>query len=223
VPLDPPEPVIAVLRRWLDVGERRRSARFRTAELRDRFVVAHAALRSILGRCAGLAPSDVEIVCRACPTCGEPHGKPALVGPAADLGFSLSHSDDLALVAVARGREVGVDVERIDERADIDRLVSEVLPERHASEIRMLPAEHRAAAFFQRWTMLEARAKATGEGLSAVLSPHDEHDAAWTVAELDGGSRHAAALAIEGSLAGVERWEWTYASATAALRRSRSA
>jgi phosphopantetheinyl transferase len=43
-----------------------------------------------------------------------PHGKPSLTdraGPVESVRFNLAHSDDSALIAVARDREVGVDVE----------------------------------------------------------------------------------------------------------------
>ena len=53
-------------------------------------------------------PSDVELA-------AGPHGKPELPGSA--LRFNLSHSGDRALIALADGVEVGVDVERTSRRS----------------------------------------------------------------------------------------------------------
>jgi len=67
-------------------------------------------LRELLGRYLEHDPRELRFVLGA-------HGKPALLSPGGtgaveDLRFNLSHSGDLALVAVSAGQEVGVDIER---------------------------------------------------------------------------------------------------------------
>jgi 4'-phosphopantetheinyl transferase len=124
-----PEPYVATL----SADERNRSARFRFDRDRRRFIVARGALRELLGRHLDTPAGELRFVYN-------PFGKPAL-GPefGGRLKFNLSHSADLALIAIATGREVGVDVEflRPDE------------PE----------------TFFEEWTKQEAYVKARGEGL----------------------------------------------------------
>jgi hypothetical protein len=93
----------------LSADERARAARLLRDEPRRRWQAGRAALRTVLGGYLGIAPAAVQL------RLGR-RGKPALADPAASLRFNLSHSDELALIALARGREVGVDVERIGER-----------------------------------------------------------------------------------------------------------
>jgi phosphopantetheinyl transferase len=118
----------------LPAAERERAARMRRGEVRQRWVASRWALRGVLGRYLDLEPAEIEL------RFGD-RGKPLLAG-AASLAFNLSHSDELALVAVAPGLEVGVDVERIGERTP---------------------------AFYADWVRREAVAKCHGTGLGAPL------------------------------------------------------
>jgi 4'-phosphopantetheinyl transferase len=139
-----PDPAgeVHVWRAWLDRGERpdeaglpaeerARAAAIQIAARRRRWVAARWALRVVLSRYAGVEPAELRI------ESGE-RGKPSLSG-GPNLRFNLSHSGELALIAVAGGREVGVDVERI--RPD------------------------RPAEYLRDWTRREAAAKCAGTGL----------------------------------------------------------
>jgi Phosphopantetheinyl transferase len=96
-----------------------------------------------------------------------PHGKPALEN--LGLEFNLSHSGGCGLLAVTRGRRVGVDGERV--RADF---AGEDIARRFfaPAEVDALaasaPGEY-VAAFFRCWTRKEAYVKARGDGLSLPL------------------------------------------------------
>ena len=93
----------------LSADERARAARFHFARDRVRFLRGRAALRHLLAGYAGLEARALVFAQGA-------HGKPAL--PGTGLEFNLSHSGGCAVLAVTRGRRVGVDVERIQaERA----------------------------------------------------------------------------------------------------------
>lgn len=116
----------------LSADERARAARFLRDGPRRRWQAGRAALRAVLGGYLGIAPAAVEL------RIGH-RGKPALAGPEASLRFNLSHSDELALIALARGREVGIDVERIGERPP---------------------------SFYAEWTRREALGKCFGGGLA---------------------------------------------------------
>jgi len=118
----------------LSEDERRRAARFRFERDRQRFVVARGALRELLGRHLDTRASELRFVYNS-------FGKPALSPEfGGRLKFNLSHSADLALIAIATDWEVGVDVEYL--RPDKPR------------------------TFFEEWTKQEAYVKARGEGLS---------------------------------------------------------
>src|SRR5689334_21636065 len=99
VPLDQPATVRARLEAVLDERERERAAGFRRDRDRDRWTVAHAALRQVLGCRLGAAPERLRFDSVAT-------GKPVLAG--GGLHFNLSHSEGRAVVAVAGDRPVGV-------------------------------------------------------------------------------------------------------------------
>lgn len=95
-------------------------------------------------------------------------GKPCLAD-ASDLRFSVSHSHGVAAVALARGREVGVDVEAIDPALDVDVVIRRFFPAEEAKTLLQLSRQDRCAAFFRSWARKEAFAKADGAGLRRPL------------------------------------------------------
>lgn len=123
-----------------------------------------------------------------------PYGKPALAGSPAPLRFSLSHSGELALVAVSAEREVGVDVEAIEPGRDVLALARRGLDAAAASRVREASPERRVGAFYDAWVRREALAKCSGAGLAGP-PPRTP----VTLARLDTGADHAAALAVAGS------------------------
>ncbi len=82
-----------------------------------------------------------------------------------DLEFNLSHSRDWILIAVARGRVVGVDVERLAHEAELFSMAAQVFARHEVEAFEKLPPGERMEAFFRTWTRKEAILKATGEGL----------------------------------------------------------
>ncbi len=146
---------------------------------------AGRALRDVLAAYLEGSPEAIRIVT------GE-HGKPELTG--GELQFNLSHSGGVGLVAVARERAVGVDVERIDARRDVLALAERALDAEGAAAVRAAPEADRAAVFHRAWARREAVAKCTGTGLS-VPPP----DTPRQVIDLDVGEDYAAALAVAGA------------------------
>ena len=159
------------------VEEAARAARFATPSLRRRYLRAHAALRAIL---AGFTNAPLELALRE-------KGKPYLVS-APEIRFNLAHSREMALVAVTRDVEVGVDIERVRPLPEYAAIAQRYFPEGSA-----LPAS--VHEFFRHWTRFEALLKAHGAGLyGAGAMPAGQ----WSVMELDAGARFTAAVAVEG-------------------------
>ncbi|MFJ4715602.1 4'-phosphopantetheinyl transferase family protein [Streptomyces sp. NPDC088785] len=186
----------------LDADELRRAAGFRFARHRVRYVAAHLALRGILGERLGCAPGAVRFVREPCPRCAEPHGRPALAD-ARDLHFSLSHSGDLALIALAPV-PVGMDVEELPS-AEAARELAAVLHPRERAELAALadPVEHRDA-LARAWVRKEAYLKGIGTGLSrapdldyvGALPGVPGSPDGWTVRDVPVPSGHLAAVAL---------------------------
>jgi 4'-phosphopantetheinyl transferase len=149
----------------LDEGELHRSKRFARATDRRHFVLAHAALRLFLAKCLGAEPAAVRYEYNA-------HGKPRLSG---DLGmtFNLSHSGESGLLAVARDRSVGVDIEHVRDLPDAHAIAETHFSVAEREALRSLPPAEQRTAFFYCWTRKEAVIKALGEGLGRALDSFD--------------------------------------------------
>lgn len=96
-----------------------------------------------------------------------PGGKPYLDTPAKPLEFNLSHSRDVALLAVTTGATVGIDVETYRKIDDPLRLAQRVMPNGDCTELASLADRERIERFLMLWTRLEARQKAVGLGIFA--------------------------------------------------------
>ena len=152
----------AALARLLDEEERGQAQRFRFEEHRRRFIVRRGMLRLVLARFLGAAPETLRFARGAL-------GKPAVAWPqATPLTFSTSSSAGLGAVAVAGGRELGLDVEHIRPDRDHD-LIARQFAGAEAAALRDLPPALQAAAFFDLWTCKEAYLKGKGLGLSESL------------------------------------------------------
>jgi 4'-phosphopantetheinyl transferase len=167
-PLDPPADAVRRHAALLAPDESARAERFRFERDRRRFTVARGVLRTLLGRYLGTDPRVVAFRY-------ETHGKPVLDGEPAAHGirFNVSHSGEMALYALARGREVGVDVEEVRRMEDGLGIAERFFSPAEVAAFRSLPAEIRDDAFFNCWTRKEAYIKAVGEGLSFPLHVFD--------------------------------------------------
>lgn len=163
--LNVPENVAEALRQGLSPDEEERTRRVRVARDRRRLQVGRGILRRMLSAYTGIHP-------RALVFRYGPHGKPSLYGLSGQGGpyFSLSHSADLALLAIARCGPVGVDVERLLARRHAERVVRRHWTDREQAAFRAAPDDRKAELFLDGWTRKEACAKAAGEGI-------------WTAAE----------------------------------------
>jgi 4'-phosphopantetheinyl transferase len=194
----------------LAADETLRAARFRRPRDRDRFVTGRGILRALLGRYLGMAPVAVTLAYG-------PAGKPFT--PGSDVAFSVAHSDGLALLAFARGRAVGVDVERRDPaRAEL-AVAERFFSRGEVAMLHALPPARRPDAFFALWVHKEAYVKATGEGLAAALDRFTvrldpggaslvDAPSGWSLRTLAPGPGYAGALAFHGNELHLACHDW---------------
>ena len=147
----------------LSSAERERGARFSFERDQARFLSCRASLRILLARYTGIAPEKIAFRY-------EPQGKPALAG-VAGWQFNVSHSRDLAAIAISRYEADGVDLELIDPQFPRDEVAPDILSADEMRDLAALPAASQPPHFFQLWTLKEALLKAVGGGLS--LDPRD--------------------------------------------------
>lgn len=192
--------LLARLTAALAPAEQARAARFRQAADRRRHVVARSVLKTTLAERLGRAPHALRFETG-------PFGKPALAADlaardAAPLHFNLSHSGDLALIALAPV-PVGVDLER-DTPVDAQAL----------AQAWFTPAEQARLAqgqddFLSLWTAREAVLKAAGTGLSADpmafrVPPADRRSTFAPVQVLSADAGVAGMLVAALALSGVD-------------------
>jgi 4'-phosphopantetheinyl transferase len=165
VPLDPAAMSLDSFAATLSPEELQRAADLRLTAPRQRFVMARAALRILLGRYLHESPGNVTIIAGA-------NTKPRLgdIHDASNLRFNVAHSDKLALIAVTTGCEIGVDIERVREVRHAEHIAKRYFhPAEIAAIVTATPAD-RDAAFLRCWTGKEAVLKAIGTGISGALS-----------------------------------------------------
>ncbi|MBH0192633.1 MAG: 4'-phosphopantetheinyl transferase superfamily protein [Nitrospira sp.] len=132
---------------------------------RDQFVVAHAGLRVILSRYCMGRPQDLAIQRTA-------KGKPFLSDDPS-IRFNMTHSHGKALVAVAKDREVGIDLEKVRPDVDVMSLARRFLSDRDVVFIENGDPGQLHQRFLQAWVAREAVFKAAGTGMTFPL--HGDH------------------------------------------------
>jgi 4'-phosphopantetheinyl transferase len=218
-PLDPAESCVERLQHTLSADELQRAARFHFPRDRRRFIVARGVLRDILGRYLGVPPSVLRFHYSA-------HGKPTLADLEDGLRFNISHSHEMGLFAVTRGREVGVDLEYLRMDIACEEIAEHFFSARERASLRALPVEVKHQAFFNCWTRKEAYIKAHGEGLSLPLDQFDvslapaepaallatrsdpQEASRWSLQAFTPRSGYAAAVAVEGRGWHLICWQW---------------
>ena len=164
IALDASEAVLHARAARLSADERDRAARFRFERDRRRFIACRSALRALIGERLAVDPSTIEFVYG-------PHGRPELAGRhRCKIAFNVSHSEEVALCALATEGPLGVDVERVRESPDLNSIMSSYFSTGECAWIHDAVPRARAERFFQLWTVKEAWLKAECLGLAGPLT-----------------------------------------------------
>lgn len=159
----------------LSADEQARADRFIRPRDRRRFTRCRAALREILGQLLAIGARSVRFRASG-------HGKPELdweAMGAADLAgqsalqFNVSHSAGLGLVAVGRGRALGVNVEKVRPISEAERIVASYFTPAEVAAFGSLSEEAKAVAFLRGWTRKEAILKGLGIGLAGLATHYE--------------------------------------------------
>jgi 4'-phosphopantetheinyl transferase len=184
-------------------------------------VVARGFLRRVLAGYLGIAAEKLALVY------GE-HGKPALAEGSrpTDVRFNLAHSGDLAILAIARDRDLGADVERLRPVPEHARIATRFFSPVENAALGSQWATDPVRGFFTCWTRKEAYIKAIGHGLSHPLDGFDvsiapdeparllrvERDPTevtrWTFDTFEPAPGYLGAVAVEGTGWRLVRWSF---------------
>lgn len=179
-------------RNLLAPDELDRARRFRFDDNRNDYIACRDALRLLLGHYLHVTPQELRFNYSE-------YGRPSLIGsdPAETVEFNLSHTAGAALLAFARGRRIGIDIERVRRDFSTAEIAERFFSLNERMVLRGLPQEQRHQAFFECWTRKEAFIKALGEGLS---HPLDQFDVSLTP------GKPAALLATRPDAGQARRW-----------------
>ena len=209
----------------LSPDELERAERYRHPTDRARFVACRGVLRGLLASYLDRSPRAVRFAYGR-------QGKPTLdmESSTLDLRFNASRRGNLALYAVASGRDVGVDLEPVDPTFATREVAERFFSPREVEALRALPEVQQTEAFFHCWTRKEAYLKALGTGLSipldsfdvslapgappAILDARGAAAAAthWSVHALDPAPGIVGALAVESGPTRLACWRWARAT-----------
>ena len=196
----------------LSEDERKKRDRFRLPKDRELCVLARALVRTVLSRYADVNAGAWRFVTNE-------HGRPEVDEPMSErsLKFNLSHTKGLIVCAVARDREVGVDVEDQERRGKLLEIAERFFSPSEVTALRRLPKSEQLDRFFFYWTLKEAYIKARGKGLAIPLAqfsfelderrgegirisfaPELDDDAErWQFTALSFGRQHRIAVGVE--------------------------
>lgn len=199
--------LLEAYRALLDEQEQQRHLRFRFEHLRLLYLVAHALVRTTLSRYEPLEPAAWRFLAGA-------RGRPEVAPGLPRLRFNLSHTEGMAVCAVAREEDIGVDVEDSERRGQTAEIAEHYFAPSEVAALRALPPEQQRPRFFEYWTLKESYIKARGEGLALPLAHFAFHlepgrqprirfdprlvddERAWRFVQLWPSRRYPVALAV---------------------------
>jgi 4'-phosphopantetheinyl transferase len=205
----------------LSPDEIARANRFHFERDRIHFSRCRSALRSLLAGYLAIPAAEIAFDYLS-------SGKPQLAAgqnPRA-LQFNVSHSANMALIAVGSEHRLGVDIEQIRVDVDTESLAERFFSLRERAGLQALPDHLRVPGFFACWTRKEAFLKATGDGLSFPLSDfsvsthpdlnpeleeirgNTEVGKQWSLADLNAVDGFRATVAVESAFARLETYSY---------------
>lgn len=178
---------------------------------RLRSIMARGYLRHIMAKYLATEASEIRF-------CYTEKGKPfvdASQNPSG-LTFNISHSANMFVCAVAKNRQIGIDVEQIREIRTLNGMIRIALSTKEQATFALLPKQDQVFAFFNSWTSKEAYLKAVGVGIAfglqaveVVFDPtravellringDQAQVASWTIKRISPRSGYIAATVVEG-------------------------
>ncbi len=218
--LDSSKAELARLELLLSPNELERANRLFTNQLRSRYIAGRGTLRTILANCLNREPADLILTTNQ-------YGKPFLPDEPGyqGLSFNLSHSGDLAILALAEHCDLGIDLEQIRNDLPFRVMAQQFFSSLEQKELFSLPDELQIAAFYRCWTRKEAYLKGHGSGFSQPADSCDvsllpgqppvlfsyrtdpDQSGNWNLIDLDVPVGFCAALAVQGQIRIIRQFE----------------
>ena len=202
----------------LSPDEKNRAQKFRFAKNSQNFIVARGILRLLIGKYLEINPAEVSFQYSE-------FGKPSIANNNS-LQFNISHSQNIALFAFTKKFNIGVDVEFVNPKIEVQDIATRFFSTNEIKNLLALPEKQQTLGFFYCWTRKEAFIKAVGEGLSFPLDKFEvslepnkpakllatnwqpKDVAKWSIYSLSPEPNFVGSLVIEGLVEKVKCWSW---------------
>jgi 4'-phosphopantetheinyl transferase len=193
--------------------EKEKADNIRSRENRKAYIISRGILRNVLSEYLKLKPGDIVFVYNE-------HGKPSIADGLNPLNvrFNLSHSNDLILYAVAKNKEVGIDVEYMRDVGRAERIIERFFSPEQKDFYNSQSESMKKTAFFRLWTRREAYGKAMGRGFSVpaadcgmpLMRDHGKPASVpvvsgkWSIYDLENEDDYVSAVTVEGQIRRIE-------------------
>ncbi|NNE99542.1 MAG: 4'-phosphopantetheinyl transferase superfamily protein [Pyrinomonadaceae bacterium] len=143
------------------------------------------------------------------------------------MKFNVSHTDKISLLAFTKETEIGVDLERLDRKIEVEEIAKRFFAPAEIRRLLALPSERRPIGFFNCWTRKEAIIKALGTGLAMPLDKYEvslssksekvkliethggqEDVQEWSLFSLAPKPGYVGAVALKGPVEDLKCWSW---------------
>src|SRR5262249_39552344 len=142
------EHLLTGCRQLLSAAEQAEESRFYFSRDRHRYLVSRALLRTALSRYASVAPKDWTFATNE-------YGRPEIANLQTTdgiLSFSLSHTQGLIALGVAKDRTLGIDVENLAASDVPTSLAHHFFSPEEIVALRDVPHQQRQLRFLEYWT-----------------------------------------------------------------------
>lgn len=196
----------------LNSEEIQRLQRYTHQRAQQQFLATRGRLKQLLAGYIGITPSEIHF------ETGQ-YGKPRLAGTTIDDGlvFNVSHSGVMALMAISTNRALGVDIERIHSRHNLQGMAQRCFSNQELSSWNQLEKYYKANQFYEYWCAKEAFLKATGRGLALGMNhcvvdveqpcfislPESYQTSDWQLQRIDVGNDYRAFVAGNGDTVSI--------------------
>jgi 4'-phosphopantetheinyl transferase len=210
------------LRQLLSPEEQATADQFHFEVDQRRRIIGRGSMRLLLGTILNLPANELQFEY-------DPFGKPHLApGQRRDLHFNISHSGGWILLAITKGRAIGIDLEMVRTDLDVEGIATRFFSRREYDVWAPLAGQARYDAFFTCWTRKEAYMKANGAGLTMqsdrfdvsflpgeeprLLETRPDPDEAlrWTLVAPQPEPGYRVALAVEGPCSNAKCLDFCY-------------
>ncbi len=158
------------LLKLLPVVEQQRYKNISHPRRRHEFLLGRAMVRQQFSLRYGVSPQEWHIK-------PNENGKPKIYANPIRIDFSISHSSGVVTCAVSEHGSLGLDIEQVSTKRDIDSIAGRIFNITEQNWFDQRDKQIKLKRFYRLWTLKEAWAKSTGAGIGAILQGVDLIDA----------------------------------------------